>query len=130
MDIHSLVPKDKGDIETAKRLKNVSYKEIKPIIPELLAWIQDMNWPIARVVGEYLQSIAQHITKDIINILRGDDEIWKYWCLSVFAGNGVAAVDPVLIEEIKRIAEHPTAAEIHEKVHERAKNILRERHIS
>jgi len=41
-------------LETAEKLSGYSYDEIKPIVPELLTWIQDMNWPVARPVADYL----------------------------------------------------------------------------
>ena len=47
MDIKALVPKDKYDITVISELKKLSDTEIKSIIPGLLEWIQDMDWPVA-----------------------------------------------------------------------------------
>ena len=111
-----LIPKDKGDVKTAERLKNYSFEEVKSIIPELLEWIQDMNWPVARPIANYLESIAEYLTDDIIKILNGDDDVWKYWCVSVFGLNATKPITPKLMMEFKRIATNPTQGEILEEV--------------
>ncbi len=118
MNLRELIPKNKGDIETAERLKNYSYEEIKTIVPELLTWIQDMNWPVAGPVSNYLESISEYLTDDIIKILNGNDDVWKYWCVSVFGLNAIKPIDPKLMTEFKRIATNPTQKEVYEEIHE------------
>jgi hypothetical protein len=126
MDIRELIPKHKSDIETAEKLKACSYEEIKPIIPDLLECLQDCNWPVSRPVANYLVTISEHLTGDIVKILQGNDDIWKYWCLRVFAVRATS-IAPALMDEIKRIASQPTQSEIDELVHETALEILEER---
>ena len=53
LELKELIPKNKGDIRTEKRLKNYSYEEIEAMVPELLVWIQNMNWPVAGPVADY-----------------------------------------------------------------------------
>ena len=118
--MEELIPKDKGDLKAAERLKNYSFEEVKDIIPELLEWIQDMSWPVAGPVANYLESIAEHLTDDIIKILNGNDNVWKYWCVSVFGLNAIQPIDPKLMTEFKRIATNPTQGEISEEVQELA----------
>jgi len=121
MDIRSLIPKDKGDTETAEKLKKFSYSEIKPIIPDLLEWIQDMNWPVARPVAEYLQALTNEISPEILKILQGDDIMWKYWVIDVFGG---LTQNAEVINEIKRIATKPTEVEIEHEIDEQARHFL------
>lgn len=111
MNIKSLVPKDKLDIETAEKLMQYSYEEIKPIIPNLLEWIQDMNWPVARTVAEYLITISENLTPEIVEILNGDDEMWKYWTIGVFGIYSEKNLQPEVLEIINRIAINPTIEE-------------------
>ncbi|PWL39934.1 DUF5071 domain-containing protein [Flagellimonas aquimarina] len=126
MNINKLIPKDKGDIETAEKLNRYAYEELKPIVPQLLTWIQDMNWPVSRPVAKYLESISEHLTDDIINILKGTDEIWKYWCIHVFGLDTDKAIDPRLMKEFKRIATNPTQQEVAEEVQELAVELISE----
>ena len=122
--IKELIPKHKADIETVKKLKDYSYQEIKDIVPELLVWIQDMNWPVAGLVADYLESISGHITDDIVKVLKGDDEIWKYWCISIFGINSTRPIAPKLMNEFERIANNPTEKEVLEEVQELAKEFV------
>lgn len=124
MNIQNLIPKDKHDIERAKNLKNYSYSEISPIIPQLLQWIQDINWPVAKPVSEYLISINENISHEILDVLKTNDQIWKYWTISIF---GRITNDELIRNEIIRIARNPTKSEITEEVNEIAKEIIQKR---
>ena len=122
--VTDLIPKNKGDTETAEQLKNYSFEDIEPIIPDLLEWLQDMNWPVARPIAEYLVGVADKITSHILNVLRGEDEIWKYWMVIEF-GNVPKRPDELLMNEFKRMANHPTQGEIKEEVNEVALSVLK-----
>jgi hypothetical protein len=119
------VPRHKSDNYRAEKLKQYTYEEVKPIIPDLLKWLQDMNWPVALPVATYLCTISDRISGDIASILRGEDEVWKYWCLNVFVVSA-ASIPPEILSEVKRIASTPTQGEIGESLHELAVEILRD----
>jgi len=127
MELKELIPKDKGDVETANRLKNYSYQEIKTIVPELLEWIQDLNWPVAGPVADYLESISEYLTEEIIEILRGNDEMWKYWCVFIFGIHATKTIDPKLMQEFLRIANKPTEQEILAEVYELAQELINDK---
>lgn len=124
MEIRKLLPRDKGDLETARKLFSYKYSEVRPIVPDLLEWLQDMNWPVAKPVSEFLESISEHITEEIISILQGDDDIWKYWCIHVFGLWSDKEIHPLILKEIKRIAENPSEGELREEVQEVAREYL------
>ena len=46
-NIYELLPQDKFDNRNIEKLKMLEDKEIKFLIPELLEWLQDYNWPVA-----------------------------------------------------------------------------------
>lgn len=121
MDIKTLIPKDKFDFETVDRLKSCSYDQIESIIPELLEWLQDMNWPISQPIAEYLLPFSEKIAPEILKILQGKDEIWKYWMLVTF---GKITKDKLVLEEINRIAKNPTQEETDNEVSEIANEII------
>ena len=50
-------------------------------VPELLGWLQDMNWPGAILISEYLAKRPDILIKSITEILEGKDYIWSYWIL-------------------------------------------------
>lgn len=121
-NITDLIPKNKSDIETAERLKNYSFEKIKPIIPNLLEWLQDMNWPVARPVANFLLSINDQITDEIIEVLKTQDEIWKYWIISTF---GPITTSVEIRKEIERIANYPTKSERLEELEALSLEILK-----
>jgi len=120
MEVNKLIPKDKFDIKTAENLINYSFEEIQPIVPNLLEWLQDGNWPVSKTVADFLIPFTENITYEILHIIKGNDEVWKYWILLIF---GKKIKDEILINEIKRIALNPTEEEIAEGVNEVAVEI-------
>ncbi len=121
MNVRELIPKNINDIEAAKKLNQFTYQEIKPIIPDLLEFIQDGHWDIAEPVRNYLSSISEYITDDIIRILQSNDEEWKYQCLRI--------VPPIiksisLRQELERIAYRPTEQELEAGLQEFALEVL------
>ena len=123
MNIKELIPKDKFDIDTAQRLQNFSFEEIKPIIPDLLKWLQDMNWPVSGKVADFLIPFSDDIADEILQILKTDDEVWKYWLILNF---GRTIKNELVVNEIKRIAKNPTEAEVEDGVCEVAKEIFQQ----
>ena len=129
MEINELIPKDKFDIETANKLPNYTYEELQPIIPELLTWIKDMNWPVSRPVADYLQTITEHLTNNIIEILKGTDDIWKYWTLHVFGLWNSRPLNELVRKEVVRIATIPTTSERIEEVDQIANELLEKKNL-
>jgi len=124
MNIRNLIPKEKDDIITAEKLKNFSYEELKPIIPELLEWLQDCNWPVAKPVSLYLESICDKISYEIIEVFKTNDLEWQYYMILIF---GPITQDKSIATEIIRIANYPTVKEIEAELNQVAKDIVLKR---
>lgn len=121
MNVKDLVPKEKGDDENIQKLKNLSFEEIQPIIPDLLVWLQDINWPISGDVADVLEPYADQLTPYLMEIFRTNDGLWKMWILTFF---GRKTKDEVFLKEIDRIAKNPTFDEIECEVDLEAQAIL------
>ncbi|WP_345954167.1 DUF5071 domain-containing protein [Mucilaginibacter sp. PAMB04168] len=121
MEYQKLIPKDKFDDSGVEKLKTLSFEEIEPIIPDLLKWLQDMNWPVAKCIADILEPFADKITSQIISILRSDDGMWKYWILGNLVRN---TNDPSILMELERIARHPSKDDIDCEVNLEAVSIL------
>lgn len=116
-----LIPKHKDDQEVIEGLRNLSFEQLSPIVPDLLECLQDLHWPIAEPVAEILAPFVDRITPDIIRILKTNDGQWKWGILTRLARK---TTDPVLLQEIERIAIFPTRDEIEEEVNVEAIAIL------
>jgi hypothetical protein len=84
--VKTLVPKNKFDMNFDKVLDFhwYNYTELKPIIPELLTWLQDPNWPVAKPISVHLTTMLPDIIDDLVPILESEDGIWKYNILNYF----------------------------------------------
>ncbi|MFJ6211704.1 DUF5071 domain-containing protein [Lysinibacillus sp. NPDC092081] len=58
-------------------LKKLDRDKILPLLPNLLEWIQDMNWPVASSILELLLTFPEEIVPHVQNVLSSDDENWK-----------------------------------------------------
>ena len=76
-----MIPKDKFDLAALKQLKYADAETVIPILPQLLEWIQDMNWPVAEPMVDVLLQYPTELTPYIEQVLLGEDDMWIYWCL-------------------------------------------------
>ncbi|MNO33037.1 hypothetical protein D3C76_230430 [compost metagenome] len=63
----------------------LGYPRVKSILPGLLEWIQDRNWPGARLISVFLREIGDPMipcVKDVLN-QHSDDQEWVYWIFEV-----------------------------------------------
>lgn len=81
MDVKKLLPKNKHDDSNIDKLYNLTDDEIKPIIYDLLEWLQDYNWPIAQQIEKVLILRENLVFPYISSILNGNDVMWKYWIM-------------------------------------------------
>lgn len=118
------LPRDKYDFERVNQLKKLNRKEFLPLLPGLMEWIQDMNWPIAEEVAELLLTFPNEIVLLIKEVLATTDDIWKYWCLIILVKRLPEDLRMQFKKDLIRIAENPTAGEKLEELDEIALEIL------
>jgi len=121
MDVRKLIPKNKHDQSRINELKKLTYEQIEPIIPDLLIWLQDMNWPIGRPVADILKPFVNRMTPEIIKILRTNDSLWEFWVMVNLLRD---TTDTLVLAEIERIAKFPSKTEIEDEVNIEAIAIL------
>lgn len=76
VDPRELLPQNKGDIKALDYLSGLTDTELKPLIPELLAWMKDTNWLVCSQVARFLRRREKIVIPHVDRILRGDDYIW------------------------------------------------------
>ncbi|WP_108671750.1 DUF5071 domain-containing protein [Peribacillus acanthi] len=118
------LPRDKHDSERVNQLKNLSRKELVPLLPGLMEWIQDMNWPIAEEVSELLLTCPDEIVPLIKEVLATNDDVWKYWCLIILVKRLPEDLRMQFKRDLIRLAESPTAGEKLEELDEIALEIV------
>lgn len=109
-------------------LSNSNNEEIHSHLPELLTWLQDSNWPVSwpvsRPVSERLQTVDVHLAPAITEILKSEDNTWKYFLLSDLLLNCKPEVREFCMDEIVRIANNPSPREKREEVDLVAKDVI------
>lgn len=84
MNEQNLIPKDKFDLDAAKRLSLATPEQVSVVATSLLEWIADMNWPVALELIHILPQFYKELLPSIEQILINpeNDTIWKYWIIS------------------------------------------------
>lgn len=124
MDFTDNLPKHKSDYESIEKLNDLSTDELRPLLPTLLEWIQDMNWPVALGCLEILHKFQSELVPYIKEILEGEDSEWKY---NVVRSLLIRMPTNVLIQlesELTRLALYPSDMDRESEVDEEAKVIL------
>lgn len=71
--IHKAIPKGKGDFDSLKALRELDIERVKLILPELMKWLQDINWPVARALSKDLAEYGSILLPHIRYVLSSGD---------------------------------------------------------
>lgn len=74
-----LLPCTKNDVDAAEKI--LAQPDVENILPLLLIWMKDMNWPVAKILSPYLAKKGGALKNDIIKIFNSEDVMWQYWVL-------------------------------------------------
>jgi hypothetical protein len=109
------MPLEKSDLERARAVVALGYPEVAPILPALLQWLQDINWPVASVLAPFLASIGPKLAPHVRQVLQTDDEVWKYHVIQSVVAQS-SELCQALTPQLQRIARNPTPTEQQEEV--------------
>lgn len=118
-NVKNHIPDDKYDLSSVDILKALPDERIDQIIPELLDWIRDMNWPVApkmvKVLGKHYKAVEKYLV-DILKPEQKDAE-WKRNIIQYLLYEWPSyPSDDCITTEIVRIADRPTEEEQNELV--------------
>ena len=120
----SLLPRDKYDIDKVEKLKKLDRNILEFLLPELLVFIQDTNWPVAPGVLEILLTFPKEIVPHVQDILASDDDNWKWFILHFLVIELPIESRIQFTAYLTRVAENPTTNELAEELDEIATEIL------
>lgn len=121
--IYALIPKDKFDTSTIDELMKISEDEVKIILPDLLYWIADFNWPVAKDMINVLKRFSNNLIPHIQIVLRANenDDMLKYWIIKELIPVLSKEAQNKILGDIKRICDCPSMTEEIEGVRDEAK---------
>jgi hypothetical protein len=101
-DLLRLLPENKHDTAKAAALVALGFPQVEPVLPQILEWLQDMNWPVARVLEPLVADIGLTLAPHIRTILETGDDIWKYHSLQAIRQS--SELIEVLRPELERLS--------------------------
>ncbi|MEK4364906.1 DUF5071 domain-containing protein [Paenibacillus sp. FSL M8-0212] len=116
MDIRECLPRDKFDYEAVRKLSEFSDVELKVIIPELMEWLQDGNWPISKPVEDLLLRLGEDLIPHLKDVLKTQDPQWEYFILVGLIDRLPVSHLSMLQTDLVRILESPTPDEVLEEL--------------
>ena len=117
-DLESLLPKNIFDDSGLNILSSLSESEIAPIVPKLIRWMADINWPVAFKVRDVLAKfpyISVNIVRDVLKE-NENDNILKFWTIRKLIPFYPYECQLSLLDDLKRICYAPTEGEKSEEV--------------
>jgi len=122
MDVRDCVPAHKFDTEAIVRAEAVGFPALNDVIPELLKWLQDYNWPVAKPTACLLAGAGPEIVEPIRTALESNDDMWKYWIITQLYprldSSVRAEIRPILVEISHRPALGEDGADVAEAARE------------
>ncbi|AET67431.1 hypothetical protein Desor_1795 [Desulfosporosinus orientis DSM 765] len=91
-------------------LKSIGYPRIKPIIPYLMEWFQDVNWPGVNTIREILKSmdsneLMPYIEEAAKRVLSENDDLWAFGLILLLRDIGVEDFnDGHIFEELYKLS--------------------------
>jgi hypothetical protein len=111
-----IVPEHKQDFDACSALAVADDSTVISQLHELLAWLQDMSWPVAQLVEARIKSLGVPLVTPVREVLRGTDNVWKFWLVASLLHKVSPAVVALLQPELSRIVSSPLIGEIEEGV--------------
>ena len=122
-DRRIILPRDKHDTLAVDQLADLGYPIISPVLPDLVKWLQDANWPVAGPISDLLVKTGKPVLPLLLEVLKGNDAIWKYWCLELVVRRLPSDVVADLRPELERLAQYPSDSDRQEEVDASAKSL-------
>lgn len=127
IELEDCVPKNKYDKESMGKARLLGIPGINAILPQLLEWLQDRNWPVAYEVLDLLSNADEEIVPHIKTVLASQDGSWKYSLITIGL---ISRLSPSIREslrpDLQQLVDNPTENDIKEKVDLSSKEILDE----
>lgn len=98
-NIRELLPRDKQDFERVEQLKTEPLENLRLILPELLEWLQDGNWPISDPIEDILIDFQYELIPYIREILDENDVGW----IRPTINEKTEEVDEIALEILERL---------------------------
>ena len=74
-ELRKLLPANKDDVAAIEAIAAHGYPAVQPILLDLLKWIRDESWPVAKPACEFLVSIGPQLAPEVLEVLGSRDDV-------------------------------------------------------
>lgn len=99
------LPQDKQDHTSVEVLASLEKSTVLPLLPNLLEWLQDINWPIANGIIDILLEYKLEIIPHIQTIFSQRDTIWIYNILAYLLNEWDTKLISSLCSSLRELAQ-------------------------
>src|SRR5262245_12432137 len=75
-DLRKYLPQRNDDLDALPRLVALGYPAVEPVLFDLLKWMRQPEWPVAKPVVAFLREIGAPLTPAIEQMFRSHDQAW------------------------------------------------------
>lgn len=75
-DLRKSLPQRNDDLDALPRLVALGYLAVEPVLFDLLKWIRQPEWPVAKPIAVFLREIGAPLTPAIEQMFRSHDQAW------------------------------------------------------
>ncbi|MES2949621.1 MAG: DUF5071 domain-containing protein [Pseudomonadota bacterium] len=110
------MPGSKDEADKATKLVSLGYPAVEPVLGEIFEWVEDANWPVAKVFLPFLARVGAPLVPHVRYVLQSQDEQWKRVVLDSIVSQSGALAHGISVD-LLRLIDTPTAAEQEEGLH-------------
>lgn len=75
--LHGAVPASKDDVAAVEQLTTLGYPAAQPVLYDVMKWIRQPSWPVAKPILEFLVRIGSALAPEVHRVLGSRDDLWK-----------------------------------------------------
>lgn len=114
-NLQDTLPRHKSDLPAAESVVALGWPAVEPVAMQLLTWLQDINWPVARILAPFFEEVGADLAPYVRQIVQTQDDVWKYYVIEAVVGRSLPLAR-VLEVELRRLSLSPTPSEHKEEV--------------
>ena len=76
-ELRKLLPVNKDDVAAIETITAHGYPAVQPILLDLLKWIRNESWPVAKPACEFLVTIGRRLAPQVREVLGSRDDSLK-----------------------------------------------------
>ena len=127
MILENCIPADKHDTDAVDRAAAAGFPAVNAILPDLLEWVMDPNWPVAMDLYPLLAQAGPEIVPAIRHAFEDKDAGWHWALLCFLVPHLREPAWKMLRPDVVKIATSPTQGQREEEADQAAREVLADR---